>query len=172
MRGDTAVTLDAVRNSALTQARAEAEAIRKAAQQQADQILTAAREARAALIAASRAAADRIADVEERERLADVRARARATILAAQQTLVAEATSAAGTRAQTLAQDPRFKALVDRLAESAQVRFQGAGQLEISPSPTGGFIARAGSTQLDYSLDAQLDRCLESMAEELEGLWK
>jgi len=166
------VTLEAVQDAAHAQAAAEAQALRRAARERAEQMLAGAREETAALLAKRRAAAGRLADLEERERLAQARAEARATVLSAQRAVLSEATAAARDEARRLVADRSYQALLERLAVDARARLSAAGPVEIVSAPGGGFVARAGSRQLDYSLGAQLDRCLESIAGELEHPWR
>ena len=165
------MTVDAVREAALARAAAEAEALRHAARERAAELLAAAREEAAAILAGRRAAAERLADLGERERLAQVRAEGRATVLAAQRTVLSEASAAARGAARALVADARYQALLERLAADARVRLSPTGPVTVAAAEGGGFVARAGSRQLDYSLDAQLDRCLAAMATELERLW-
>ena len=166
------MTLEAVQHAALAHAEAEADALRRAARERAEELLAAAREQAAALLAERRASADRLAYLQERERLARAREEARAMILSAQRSVLSEATAAARAAVRRLSGERRYQALLGRLEADARLRLSAAGPVEVIKAPGGGFVARAGSRQLDYSLDAQLDRCLESMASEVERLWR
>jgi len=165
------VTLEAVEVAALAGASSSAEAIRQAARARAGEIVTAARAEAAELIARRRAAAERAAQMHERERLAAARSAARARVLHAQHEVLGEVTAGARAAARRLADDPRYAPLRERFAAEARVRLAGPAGVEIIAAAHGGLIARAGSRQLDYSLDAQVDRCLRAMAGELERLW-
>lgn len=172
MGGDARLTLDAVQDVALADASAEAEAIRRAAEARAEQVLAGARAEVAVLLAGRRAAAERLADVEERELIAEARTQARATVLRAQRSVLVQATEAARLAVRRLVGDRRYQLLLERLAAGARERLATAGPVQISSVPGGGFVARAGSREIDYSLDAQLDRCLQSMTNELQRLWQ
>ena len=111
-------------------------------------------------------------DLERQISLASARSEARAIVLRAQQTVVADATTAAHTAAQRLVSAPRYALLVDRLATEARERLAGGGPVEIRSAPGGGIVARAGSREIDYSLDAQVDRCLAALAGEIDRLWQ
>ncbi len=171
MGGDAAVTLETVQAAALADAHADAESIRTAARKHAHQISAHARGEAAALIAQRRVATERLEDLHRRERLAQARADARATVLQAQRSVLVEAIAAAHTAARRLVGDPRYELLLERLVADAQQRLAAAGEVQIIPVAQGGMIVRAGSRQIDYSLHAQVDRCLEALASELETLW-
>ena len=166
------MTLEAVQDAALARASAEGQALRRAARERAEQLLAGAREQAGALVAERRADAERLADLQERERLAAARAEARAMVLSAQRSVLSQATAAARTAARRLTGERRYQALLERLEADARARLSAAAPVEVIKVPGDGFVARVGSRQLDYSLDAQLDRCLESMASELERLWR
>ena len=165
-------TLDAVREAALADASAQAQALRAAARGRAERILAGARAEAAALLADRRDAATRLADLEEHERLADTRAQAAAKVLSARRRVLTEARASALTAAKRLTDDPRYALLLERRAADARRRLRDGGPVRIVPVAEGGFVAKAGSRQIDYSLDAQVDRCLATMAGELERLWK
>ena len=166
------MTIEAVQDAALAEASAQAESLRSAARERADQALASARAEAAALVTARRAAAERLADLEERERLAQARAQARATVLSAQETALIEARSAVWAAGRRLVGDRRYELMLEQLVTRARQRLKDAGPVRIVPVAGEGFIARAGSRQIDYSLDALLYRYLEAMASELEGLWR
>ena len=150
----------------------EAQAIRRAGDGHAEAIIAQARAEAAALIERRCAAAERLAELEARDRLAEARARARGTVLRAQQSALTEASAAAHATVARLVGDPRYGQLLERLAADARERLAPPGPVEITPAPDGGFVARAGSREIDYSLAAQVDRVLEAMAGELERLWR
>jgi vacuolar-type H+-ATPase subunit E/Vma4 len=166
------MTLAAVGDAALAVATAQAEALRREADVRAADLLAAARAEAAALVARQRALAERLADAQEREQLARARAEARAVVLRAQESVLIEATEAARRGAGRLRGDPRYEVVERRLAAEARDRLSPWGQVQIVFCPEGGFVARAGSRQIDDSLDAQVDRCLKAMAAEMEALWR
>jgi len=165
------VTLEAVQHAALARTSAEAEAIRRAAEKRRARHLAEARAEADEIVLRRRAASERLAAVEERERLAQARAEARGRVLRAQRAVFAEATESARSAAAQLIEDPSYKRLLASLEADARQRLGRFGRVQIVPAAGGGFLARAGSREIDYSLDAQLQRCLRSMAGELDGLW-
>ena len=166
------MTLVAVQEAALVAARADAQALLHAADERAAALLARTHAEAAALIEERRAGAERLADLERQISLASARSEARAIVLRAQQTVVADATTAAHTAAQRLVSAPRYALLVDRLATEARERLAGGGPVEIRSAPGGGIVARAGSREIDYSLDAQVDRWLDALPDALEQLWR
>jgi vacuolar-type H+-ATPase subunit E/Vma4 len=165
-------TLAAMRDAELRAAREEADAIRRAADSQAERIVAQARADAAALIRERCAAAERLAELEERDRFAEVRAQARGVVLRAQQSVLSEARAAAHALIGDLVGDPRMAPLLERLRADANERLAHAGRVEIAALADGGFVARAGSREIDYSLSSHLDRWLDAMAGELESLWR
>ncbi len=165
-------TLGAVRDAALAGATAQAQALGAAARERAEQILAATRVEAAAVLSKRRDAATRLADLEERDRLAQVRADAAATVLSAQRTVLTEAREAVLAAAGRLVTDPRYSLLLERLEADARRRLSDGAPVRIVQAADGGFIAYAGSRQVDYSLAAQVDRCLEATGGELEQLWR
>ena len=162
----------AVRELELRIAAEEAEAIRRAGDGRAEQITGRARAEAAALIERRCAVAERLAELEGRDRLAEMRTRARGTVLRAQQSALSEARASAHATVRELAGDPRLRRLLDRLAADARRRLAPAGPVEVTETPDGGFVARAGTREIDCSLTAQVDRFLDAMAGELERLWR
>ena len=164
-------TLDAVQDAALAMTSAETESVRQMAEQRRAHDLAEARAEAEEIVSRRRAASERLAAVEERERLAKARAEARGTVLRAQQAVFAEATESARRAAARLIEDPRYERVLVSLEADARRRLEQFGRVRIVPAAGGGFLAQAGSRDIDYSLDAQLQRCLRSMASELGDLW-
>lgn len=165
------MTLDALEQATIADAEQRAREIRGAAQARAQQLLAAAGAEADALIGEQRARAERRAQLEERRRLAQARADAHALVLHAQRSVLAEARDAAHAAAHALREDPRYVQLSERLAAHARARLASAGPVQVAATPDGGLIARAGSLQIDHSLHAQVERCLHSLASELQRLW-
>ena len=170
--GDADGALGAVRVAELRAASDEADAIRLSGHSRAEQIVTQARAQADALIRRRCAAAEQLAELEARTRLAEARAQARGTVLRAQRAVLGEARTAVHTAVRDLAGDPRLERLLEDLAADARERLAPAGPVEIVTSPDGGFVARSGSREIDYSLAAQVDRFLDTIAGELERLWR
>jgi len=165
-------TIAAVRDLELRIAGEEAETIRHAGDGRAEVIIARARAEAAALIERRRNAAERLAEREARDHLAEARARARATVLRAQQSALTETRASAHRTVREMNGDPRLSRLLERLAADARERLAPAGPVELTDAADGGFRARAGNREIDCSLGALLDRVLDSMAAELERLWR
>jgi len=165
-------TLDAMREVEMKAASERADEVRRAGNRGAERIVAEAEADAAALIAARCAAAERLAQFDERERLADARAGARGTVLRAQRAVLIDARAAAHRAVRDLVGDPRLGRLLDRLAADARERLTAAGPVEVVATADGGLVARAGTREIDYSLRAQVDRIVDAMAGELERLWR
>jgi V/A-type H+/Na+-transporting ATPase subunit E len=150
----------------------QADAVRRTGERRAAQIVAQARADAAALIARRCAAAEHLAELDECERLAEARAEARGTVLRAQRSVLGEARADAHRAVRDLVGDPRLERLLRRLATDAHERLATPGPVEIVAAPDGGFLARAGTREIDYSLRAQVDRIVDAMASELERLWR
>jgi vacuolar-type H+-ATPase subunit E/Vma4 len=171
-RGRAARTqaLGTVRAVELQLAGEQADAIRNAGAERAEQIVAQARTEAAALIDRHRAAARRLAELEERDQLAQARAQARAAVLRAQHSVLIEARVAVQTAVGQLAGDPRLERLFERLAADARERLAFAGPVRLEAAAEGGFVARAGSREIDCSLPRHVERCLDAVAGELQDL--
>lgn len=156
----------------LRDAACRADVIRADAERRVEEILAQAHAEAAALIAARGADAEQLAEFERRDRLAEARAQARGTVLRAQRAVLHDVRAAAHAAARGLAGDPRLSRLLERLDADARDRIAGQGPIQIVADPEGGFRARAGSREIDYSLRAQVDRVVDAMASELETLWQ
>jgi vacuolar-type H+-ATPase subunit E/Vma4 len=165
------MTLETVSGARIAGAEAQADAIRAAATDRAERIAATARREARALIAEQQGVAERRADAEERERLATARAEARAVVLHAQRAVVDEARAGAYAAARRLLRDPRHARLIDRLTAEARDRLSAGGPVSIVPDPDGGFVARSGSRQIDYSFHAQVGRALDALGSRLEDIW-
>ena len=165
-------TIAAVRELELRVAAEEAESIRRAADGRAEQILAQARVEAAALIERRCAEAQRLAELEARDRVAEARTHARGIVLRAQQSALSAARASAHANVRELAGDPRLDRMLGRLAADARRRLASGGPVELTEAPGGGFVARAGTREIDCSLRAHVDRFLDAIAVELERLWR
>jgi vacuolar-type H+-ATPase subunit E/Vma4 len=162
--------LDTVRELELHLAGEQANSIRRAGEERAAQIIAQARTEAAALVERRCAAANRLADLDERDQLAETRAQARGTVLRAQQSVLTEVRAAVHTAVSHLVGDPRLERLLERLAADARERLASADAVQIEAAPGGGFVARAGHREIDCSLHGHVDRFLDAVADELEDL--
>ena len=165
------MTLATVADAALAVAAAEAERVRGDASARATEVIASARAEAAELLERRRAAAELLAAQERAALIAQARAEARASVLRAQRSVLESARAASLAAARGLAADPRYLQLIERLALEARERLAPGGPVEIVDSPGGGFVARAGSREIDYSLERQVARCLDALPGQLEALW-
>ena len=86
--------------------------------------------------------------------------------------MLREAGAAARAAVRALVGDPRFQRLLERQAADARDRLSAAGEVQIVAGAGGGVIARAGSLEIDYSVDTQVERALISADSDLERLWR
>jgi ATP synthase (E/31 kDa) subunit len=164
--------LAAVREVELREAAEAAEAIRRDAAERAEHVVEQARSEGAELVARRCAAAERLAELGERDQVAEARARSRETVLRAQQSMLDEARAAVHAAVRNLVGDPRLDHLFERLARDARKRLAACGPVAIEPVVGGGFVARAGSREIDCSLPVLVDRVLDTdtIAAELQEL--
>jgi vacuolar-type H+-ATPase subunit E/Vma4 len=151
-----------------------------AAQQEAADIRRDASEHAMALMDAARRDADRIRSAAAEEgaatarsqavlRSARVRRQAHETVLTRRNTLRLDLRRQVRDSAQELRADPRYPALLARLIEQSHAWL--GQEATVAESPEGGVIAEAGSRRLDLSLPVLATRTLESMTQEVRGLW-
>jgi vacuolar-type H+-ATPase subunit E/Vma4 len=109
----------------------------------------------------------------QRERLAEARSEARRIVLRARQEVLADASRAAHMAARELVSEPAYAELMTALTAEVKERLATpAERVSVAAAPDGGLLARAGSHEIDYSLDSQVDRCMQAMSGELERLWR
>ena len=151
-----------------------------AAQQEAADIRRDAGEHTMALLDAARRDADRIRSVAAEDgaaaarsqavlRSARVRRQAHETVLARRNTLRLDLQRQVRESALELRADPRYPALLARLTEQSHAWL--GPDATVTESPDGGVIVQAGSRRLDLSLPVLASRMLESMTQEVRGLW-
>lgn len=131
----------------LAAARAEAEEIRKTAEEQG-------REA---------------ARAEAAGRSARIRRQARRTVLAQQEALRGELVSQVRQQTQELRSDPRYPRMLRILTDRADNIL--GPMASVTESYRGGVTATAGSRHLDFSLPALAEQALENHAGEVHRLW-
>jgi vacuolar-type H+-ATPase subunit E/Vma4 len=166
------VQLPGVQHAALTSAHGEANDVRRAAEERSAELLAAACAEAADIIERRRAAAERLAEHEHRATLAEARAEARAIVLRAQRSVLDRAAAAAQAAVRQVATGTRYGRMLASLEAEARERLSDAGDVQIAGASGGGLVARAGSWEIDLSLDSQVERCLEDLAGELERLWR
>lgn len=173
MRGDGTVSLESAQLAVLANAAREAEQLRRHARESRARLLADAREQAQELLAQRLASAEQLAERERREQLAEARSEARRVVLRARQAVLTDAYRAVRVAARELVHEPAYAELMRVLTTEAQERLSTPAQrARVAAAPGGGLLARAGSHEIDYSLDSQVDRCMRAMPDELERLWR
>jgi len=165
----SATALAPVRRSLLTAARQEAADLRRDAAEKALAVLEAAR--RDADLIRATAAAEGAATARSQAARTSARARRQAheTVLTRRNALRLDLRSQVRQAAVELRTDPRYPRLLARLTEQSRALL--GAEATVTESPQGGVVARAGSRTLDVSLPVLAARTLESMTQEVCGLW-
>lgn len=114
----------------------------------------------------------RLAERNSLRRRAAANRRARELRLAAERGLVEELRLRAGEGALLLRKDPRYGELIDRVSQAARSQLGADAEVEVDPPDVGGVRARAGSTSVDYTLPALVDRAIAELDGQLEMLWR
>lgn len=165
------MTLDAARDALLDDARQRAAAMLAEADVEAGERLERARRqgderlerARALGEVEGRVAAARAAALE--------RSSARMEVLGAQRAASDELRRRARAAALGLRDAPDYAELLDRLMAAARRDLGDGAEIERDPRGVGGVRGRAGTRQVDYTLVALADRCVDALGSRLTRLW-
>jgi vacuolar-type H+-ATPase subunit E/Vma4 len=166
-RSDTA--LAPVRESLLTAAQQEAADIRKDSDEQALALIDAARREADRIRAAAAEEGTRTARSQAALRSARARRTAHETVLTRQNTLRLDLLRQVRESAVQLRADPSYPRLLAQL--TAQSHALLGPQATVAESRQGGVVAEAGSRRLDLSLPVLAAGMLDSMTQEVRGLW-
>lgn len=166
------VSFAPLRQALLESARAELDEQQGRDEAAASERLEKAREQAEILVAERRLEGERAASREAARIRADAVRSAREARLRAQRGLVDELRSRALQAVLDLRCDPRYGALLDRLAEMARSQLGSDVEIERDPPGVGGVLARSGARSVDYSLVAIVDRAIDGLGTELETLWR
>jgi vacuolar-type H+-ATPase subunit E/Vma4 len=109
---------------------------------------------------------------ESLRRRAAANRRARELRLAAQRGLIDELRLRARQAALQLRKDSRYGELLERVSQAARSQLGADADVEVDPPDLGGVMARAGSTSVDYTLPALVDRAIAELDGQLETLWQ
>jgi vacuolar-type H+-ATPase subunit E/Vma4 len=113
----------------------------------------------------------RLAEQSSLRRRAVANRHGRELLLAAQSALLDELRLRATEAAFELRMDPCYEELVERV--SALAESQLGADAEIAPdAELGGVVGRAGSTSVDYTLPALVERAIAQLDGQLETLWQ
>jgi vacuolar-type H+-ATPase subunit E/Vma4 len=109
---------------------------------------------------------------ESLRRRAAANRRARELRLAAERALLDELRLRARQAALQLRVDPRYGDLLERVSQVARSQLGADTEVVVDPPDIGGVLARAGSTSVDYTLPALVDRAIAELDGQLETLWR
>ena len=163
--------LDPVRDALLADARAEASRIIETVRAEADAIVALARSDAAEAVQQARRRAEATSAAHSEREMARARRAAHATVLQARDELWHELIRRLGSAAERMREDARYPLLLDRLEGVARSQLGDAAVVERDPQLGGGIVAVDGPRQVDYRLPALAERVLETLAEEVAGLW-
>ncbi|MFI9847015.1 V-type ATP synthase subunit E family protein [Nonomuraea sp. NPDC051941] len=151
------------------QAQIDARAITARAEEEAAELITAARQEARTILADARAdgAAQAKADAVT-ERIHAER-RARGMELAARREALDELRAQSAAAVRALRDDPCYPRLLDRL--SALARAAGGADLTVKEQPDGGVLAEGHGRRVDCTLSALAVRAVDALGAEVERLW-
>ncbi len=166
-----ASALGPVRDALLTDARSEAARIVETARAEADTIVALARSDADEAVQQARRRAEATSAAHTEREMAQARRAAHATVLQARDELWRELNRRLGSAAERMREDARYPLLLDRLEGLARSQLGDGAVIERDPQLGGGIVAVDGPRQVDYRLPALAERVLETLAEEVAGLW-
>jgi uncharacterized protein (DUF1810 family) len=169
LRQDALVALDPLREALHAAARAEVAAIESRAAEEAEEILTAARQRADEVVANAAAQGTAAARAVAALRSARARREANELVLAAQEALRHALADQVVDAVQGLRGEQRYAAWVDHLTRRCH---EALGPLAtVTPSPSGGVIGERGSRRLDLSVPVLAAATIEAHAAEVRQLW-
>jgi vacuolar-type H+-ATPase subunit E/Vma4 len=113
----------------------------------------------------------RLAQRNSLRRRAAANRHARESLLAAQSELLDELRLRATEAALELRTDPRYGELLERVSALAKSQLGTDAEVE-ADAELGGVVGRAGSTSVDYTLPALVERATAELDGQLETLWR
>lgn len=172
MGSAAALSFAPLRQALLESVRVELDEQRVRDEAAASERIAKARELAENLVAERRFEGERAASREAAGiRAAAVRS-AREVRLRAQRGLVDELRSRALQAVLELRGDPRYGALLDRLADTARSQLGSDVEIERDPPGVGGVLAHSGARTVDYTLPSIVERTIDGLGTELETLWR
>ncbi|HET6966106.1 MAG TPA: hypothetical protein VFH58_15125 [Acidimicrobiales bacterium] len=167
-----AVSLDPVREALLGAARADADRILARAGAEAEETRRAAAAEAEAVVSRARAAGQAAADQVAAAVRARARRRAHQLVLAAREAAFQELRSEGRSAAEALARAPGYRELVASLTTTARDRLGPDARVVVDGPEGPGVVAEAGRRRVDLRLAVLADRALESLASDVEELWR
>ena len=166
------MNLEPLRTAIRAQAEAEAERRRADAEAERERALAQARAEAAALVERARLEGRRAGVHEGAHRRGAARRRAREELLRARGSLFEELRRHARAEVPALRSDPAYPRLVERLEEAARRQLGADAEIVADRPGTGGVSGSSGRRSVDYTLAALVDRAIDDLKGEVEGLWR
>jgi len=163
--------LDAARDALLADARARAAAELAAADAEADERIARARRQADEVIAQARARGEAEGRIAAARAAAVERSFARMEVLGAQREAHDRLRDGARSAALALRDAPDYPELLDRLMAAVRRDLGEDVEIERDPPGVGGVRGRAGTRQVDYTLIALADRCVDALGPRARRLW-
>lgn len=161
--------LEAVREHHLAAARGEAESILRGARAQAQEITASGAAAAAALLESARKEGEAAADVDTNREWVTARRRARGLILSAQREMFEELRDSV---ARAVRADPRYPALLERLARDGQRQLGPGAEVELHRDGEDGVRVTRKGRWIDWSVAAIVARGLDRLGPQVTELWR
>lgn len=167
----TSEPLDPARETLLADACTRAAALLAEADTDAAAQLERARREADDLVARARAKGEAEGRIAAGRAAATQRSFARMEVRGAQRAAHDELREQARAAALSLRDAPDYDELLDRLAATARLDLGDDAQIERDPPGAGGVRGRAGTRQVDYTLAALADRCVDGLGSRVRRLW-
>jgi hypothetical protein len=161
--------LESVREHHLAAARARAESTLGEARSRAHDLATSGAAAVAALVEHAQKEGAAAADIDTNREWIAARRRARGLILTAQREMYDELRDAVARGARA---DPRYPALLERLARAGQRQFGPGADVELDRDGEGGVRITRKGRRIDWSLAAIVGGGLDSLGPRITELWR
>lgn len=161
--------LESVREHHLASARAQAETIVRGARAQAQEITASGAAAVVALVEQARREGEAAAELDTNREWITARRRARGLILAAQRDMYEELRGAVARAAR---EDPRYPALLERLARAGQRQLGPGAEVELDREGEGGVRVSRKGRLVDWSLAAIVRGGLDRLGPRVTELWR
>jgi vacuolar-type H+-ATPase subunit E/Vma4 len=161
--------LESVREHHLAAAREQAESIVRGARAQAQEITASGAAAVAALVEHARREGEAAADLDTNREWITARRRARGLVLSAQREMYEELRGAVASAARA---DPRYPALLERLARAGQRQLGPGAEVGLDRDGEGGVRVSRKGRRIEWSLAAIVGGGLDRLGPRVTELWR
>ena len=164
--------LEPVRRALVDDARTEAQRLLVAAIDDAEEMVSTAREDVANRVAQAEQANESAARARADLALGHTRRETHRQLLEARESIRRQLVDALHGSALELRSAPRYPDLLEHYSMVARRQLGPDAVLERDPDDRGGIVARSDGRRVDYTLEALADRALETLAEGVMRLWR